>query len=355
MQPFKSLTAAEQLAEYLQQSILRGEWGDAMPGIRKLASTLGVSSNTVNAALELLHSRDMVAPQGQGRRSRVMIPGHCERPMFRVVILLYEQADVELDYVVEIQRRLKEAGHLVSLAEKSLVELGMKVERVASMVARVEADAWLVLSAPQKILEWFVKQGLPTFALFGRFRQLPMPGAGLDKIPAFRAAIRRLAQLGHKRIVLLQPDHNRKPTHALLVRESLAEMEAHGIKTGPYNVPDWEQSPAGLRKCLDSLFAVSAPTAIIFDRPNELIGAQMYLAHKKILAPRDVSLLSDYDPAFEWCTPSISCIRWHSQSWVRQVVRWTDSLVNGKDYDHKRFTKAKFVEKDSIGPAPGVS
>lgn len=352
MQPFKALSAAEQLAEYIQQGILRGEWGDSLPGIRKLANRLGVSSNTVNAALELLKNKDLLVPQGQGRRSRVVIPVDAEKPTFRVAILPYERVDVELDYVVEIQRRLKEAGHEVTIAPKSLVEINMKVERVARMVAGMEADAWLVLSAPQTILEWFVQQGLPAFAMFGRFRQLPMPGAGLNKIPAFRAAIRRLAELGHRRIVLLQPDHNRKPTYALLVRESLAEMEAHGIKTGPYNVPDWEQSPAGLRKCLDSLFAVSAPTAIIFDRPNELIGAQMYLAHKKILAPRDVSLISDDDPAFEWCSPSISCIRWQSQSWVRQAVRWVDCLANGKNYTHQRFTKAKFVEKGSVGPAP---
>ncbi len=352
MQPFKALSAAEQLAEYIQQGILRGEWGDSMPGIRKLASTLGVSSNTVNAALELLQNKDLLIPQGQGRRTRVVIPGDGAKPTFRVAILPYERADVELDYVVEIQRRLKEAGHEVSIAGKSLVELGMKVERVARMVTGMEADAWLVLSAPQTILEWFVKHELPAFALFGRFRQLPMPGAGLNKIPAFRAAIRRLVELGHRRIVLLQPDHNRKPTYALLVRESLAEMEAHGIKTGPYNVPDWEQSPAGLRKCLDSLFALSAPTAIIFDRPNELIGAQIYLAHKNIFAPRDVSLISDDDPAYEWCSPSISCIRWQSHAWVRQVMSWVDCLVKGKDYRHKRLTKATFVEKESIGPAP---
>ncbi|MFM2170358.1 MAG: hypothetical protein RI957_587 [Verrucomicrobiota bacterium] len=351
MQPFKALSTAEQLAEYIQQGIVRGVWGDSMPGIRKLAKTLGVSSNTVNAALELMKKKDLLIPQGQGRRTRVVLPRESVKKIFRVAILPYECLDVELDYVVEIQRRLKEAGHEVSIAGKSLVGLGMKVERVARMVSGMEADAWLVLSAPQMILEWFVKHELPVFALFGRFRQLPVPGAGLNKIPAFRAAIRRLVELGHRRIVLLQPDHNRKPTPALLVRESLAEMEAHGIKTGPYNVPDWEQSPAGLRKCLDSLFAVSAPTAIIFDRHQELICAQIYLAHKKIFAPRDVSLISDDDPLFEWCSPSISCISWQSHAWVRQVMSWVDCLVKGKVYLQKRFNQAKFVEKDSIGPA----
>jgi DNA-binding LacI/PurR family transcriptional regulator len=274
------------------------------------------------------------------------------RPNFRVTLLPYERADIQLDYVVEIQQRLREEGHDVSVAEKSLVELGMKTGRLARMVSGTETDAWVVFSAPREVLEWFVARSIPAFAMFGRFRQLPIAASGLDKIPAYRAAIRRLAELGHRRIVMLQPRHNREPVPALLVREALAEMAAHGIRTGAYNLPDWEQSPAGLRKRLDSLFAVSPPTAIILDRPNELIGAQIYLAQRGILAPRDVSLICDDDPAFEWCKPSVSCIRWKSGPWVRRIARWVGNVARGKEDRRQSFTKAEFVEKDTVGPAP---
>jgi DNA-binding LacI/PurR family transcriptional regulator len=352
MEPFTPLSVVDQLVAHLRDAITSGELGDSMPGIRRLASTLEVSSNTVTAALERLEHEGYLEPQGHGRRSRIVLPEGSPRPAFRVTLLPYERVDVQLDYVVEIQRRLKEEGHDVNIAEKSLVDLGMNVGRVARMVEHAETEAWVVFSAPQDILEWFVDHSLPSFALFGRFRNLPMAGIGLDKVPAFRSSIRRLAELGHRRIVLLQPKHNRKPTPARLVRESLEEMEANGIKTGPYNIPDWEQSPAGLRKCLDSLFAVSAPTAIIFDRPNELIGAQIYLAHKKILAPRDISLICDDDPAFEWCEPSISCIQWHNRSWVRRVAGWVNNVANDKIDRRQSFTKARFVERGSIGPVP---
>lgn len=352
MKPFQPMTVVDQLANYLRELIISGELGETMPGIRKLAGILGVSSNTVSAAIEQLSMDLLLVPQGHGKRSKIATIEEMNKPTFRLTMLPYERADVEIDYVVEIQRRLREAGHSVTIADKSLVDLAMKVERIARLVDQTETDAWLVFSAPKHVLQWFVDRSLPAFALFGRFRQLPMPGTGLDKIPAFRAAIRRLVELGHRRIVLLQPDHNRKPTHARLVIESLEEMEKHGIKTGSYNIPDWEQSPAGLRKCLDTLFALSAPTAILFDRPNELLGAQIYLAHRGILAPRDVSLVCDDDPAFEWCNPSISCIQWQSHSWVRQVVHWADCMANGKEYQLQRLTKATFVERDSIGPVP---
>lgn len=352
MEPFQSLTAVEQLAAHLREGILKGEMRGNMPGIRKLAAALGVSSNTVYAAVGQLEREGFLQSQGHGRRSRILLPEGAGRSVFRVTLLPYERADVQLDYVVEIQRRLKEDGHDVSVAEKSLVELGMKTSRIARMVGKTETDAWVVFSAPQEVLEWFVAHSVPAFALFGRFRRLHIPASGLDKVPAFRAAIRRLVELGHRRIVMLQPKHNREPAPALLVREALAELEAHGIKTGPYNLPDWEQSPAGLRKRIDSLFAVSPPTALILDRPNELIGAQFHLAHRGIFAPRDISLVCDDDPTFEWCEPSVSCFRWKSGAWVSRVVRWVDNVSKGKNDRKQSFTRAKFVERGTIGPPP---
>ena len=354
MEPFTPLSMVDQMVAHLRGAISSGELVGSMPGIRCLASTLGVSSNTATAALEELEREGFLKPQGHGRRSRIVLPEDFVRPACRVTLLLYERADIQLDYVVEIQQQLNEKGHDVHVAEKSLVDLGMKVDRIDRMVNRTETDAWVVFSAPQEVLEWFVVHSVPTFALFGRFRRLPLAATGLDKVPAFRAAVRRLAELGHRRIVLLQPKHNREPTPAPLVRESFEAMEANGIETGPYNLPDWEQSPAGLRRCLDSLFAVFAPTAIIFDRPNELICAQTILAHKKIFAPRDISLVCDEDPAFAWLDPPISCIRWESDPWVRRVVRWVDNVANGKDDRRQSFTKAKFVERSSIGPVPSI-
>jgi DNA-binding LacI/PurR family transcriptional regulator len=190
--------------------------------------------------------------------------------------------------------------------------------------------------------------------MFGRFRRLKLAAAGLDKAPAFRTAIKHLVGLGHSRIVLLQPKSNREPVLARLLVETLEEIESHGIKTGPYNIPEWEQTPDGLRRCLDSLFAVTPPTAIIFDRPNELIGAQIYLAHKGIFAPQDVSLICDDDEAFEWCEPSISCFRWQSRLWARRVVEWAKNIASGKEDFRQTFVKAEFVQKESIGPVPRV-
>jgi DNA-binding LacI/PurR family transcriptional regulator len=353
MEPFHSQTVVEQLAAHLRESISKGDLRGNMPGIRSLANSLGVSSNTVNGAVEQLEREGFIKPQGHGRRNLIVLPEDFSRPMFRVTLLLYERDDLQLSHVAEIQQQLKEAGHDVSLADRSLVDLGMKVERIARMVGQTETDAWVILSATQEVLEWFVAHSVPAFALSGRFRPLPIAGTGPDKVEAFQVAVRRLMELGHRRIVLLQPDHMRKPTPGLLLRKTLDEMESHGIQTGSYNLPDWEQTPEGLRRCLDSLFAVSPPTALILDRACEYLATQQHLAQQGILAPRDVSLIcTDDDLTFEWCQPKGSCIRWDSRPWVRRIVRWVDNISKGKDDRRKSFTQAKFIERGSIGPAP---
>ena len=327
--------------------------GDSMPGIQRMAGMLGVSSNTVVAALAQLEREDFLKPQGRGRRSQILVPEDIVRPAFRVTILLYDHEDLKLGYVAKIQQRLKEKGHEVSVADRNLMDLGMRPERVARMVKKTKTDAWVILSATQDVLEWFVAQSIPAFALFGRFRPLPMAGTGPDKVQAVRTAVRRLLELGHRRIVLLQPDHMRKPTIELLLRETLDELESHGIQTGSYNLPDWEQTPEGLRRCLDSLFALTPPTALVLDRATEYIGTQQYLAQQGIQVPRDVSLIcTDDDLTFEWCVPSASCICWDSRPWVHRIVRWVANIASGKDDRRQSPTKAKFVERGSIGPAP---
>jgi DNA-binding transcriptional regulator YhcF (GntR family) len=57
MEPFTPLSVVDQLVAHLRGAISRGELGGSMPGIRRLAGMLGVSSNTVTAALERLQAK----------------------------------------------------------------------------------------------------------------------------------------------------------------------------------------------------------------------------------------------------------------------------------------------------------
>jgi hypothetical protein len=350
MEAFRVLTAAEQVGEHLRAELYRGAWGGRMPGGSRLATELGVGRDTVEAALQILERDGLLVPQGAGRRRRIELPeGRVARPM-RVAILVTE--DSGADYMIDLRHLLAEAGHVPFHPAKTLVELGMDAGRVARLVNRTEANAWVVVSGSYEILEWFSWQPKPAFALFGRRGRVSIAAVGPDKVPPFAAATARLIGLGHRRISLLCRRQLRLPQPGLPGRAFLHELAAHGIPTGAFNLPDWEESKKGFVTLLDSMFGATPPTALILDEAFLFNAAFHYLAKRGLRVPEDVSLVcTDADPAFAWCEPSVARIRWDYRPVVRRVVRWAANVSHGKDDRRQTLTKAEFVEGGTIGPA----
>ncbi|GAG99275.1 unnamed protein product, partial [marine sediment metagenome] len=234
-----------------------------------------------------------------------MLPeDHAQRAL-RVGILVYDTPDQ--DFIVELRHLLEKAGLVPFFPDKTMQDLGMDVSRVARLVQKMEADAWVVVSASREVLQWFVEQEKPAFALFGRRSTLPIAGVGPDHVTAGRLLIRRLIVLGHQRIVTLARKNRRLPEPGQAERAILEEMQAHDIPTGSYNLPDWDDTPEGFHRMLDELFRVNPPTALIIDEPFLFHAAKHHLAQHGILAPAHVSLIcTDPDPTFSWCRPSIA-------------------------------------------------
>ena len=326
-----------------------------MPGINQLAAMLEVSPKTIISAVRKLEHEGLLQSQGPGRRSRIVQPENGAPPALRVAILLYEKDDASVSYIIELLHRLQEAGHVVGFAQKTLIELGMDWQKVSRFVQKTKADAWLIRSGSREVLEWFARQPKPAFALAGRRTGIPIAGGGPDKLPALKTAMQRLFALGHRHIVMLAREERRKPHPGLAERMFLGEMEARGIPTGPFNLPEWEENPESFHKCIDSLFRHTPPTALLLQEMPLFIAAQQHLAQLGILAPRDVSLLCfDPDPAFAWCQPSVAHIGWDPRPLVRRAVGWTTNVAHGKDDRRQTLTKAEFIEGGTIGPAKNL-
>lgn len=147
-----------------------------MPGGDQLAAELGVGRNTVETALQQLESEGLLLAQGHRRRRKIQPPaGEPAAEAVHVVLLLHSSADRQVHYIVELFHELIEAGHTVSIARKTLLDLHMEVPRVASFANKVKADAWVVCAASREVLQWFASQPVPAFALFGRRAGLPSP------------------------------------------------------------------------------------------------------------------------------------------------------------------------------------
>ena len=353
MRPFIPLSTAAQVAAHLREEIVRGELKDEIPGYRRLAELLGVNHKTMRAALVLLEDEKLLVSQGSGRCCRVRLEEHHAPMGFHVSILPFEDDDRLVGHLRVTIDRLEQAGHVASFAGKTLSGLNFDVNRLAQFVRKHPADAWVVIAGSREILEWCAGQPVPFFALAGRSAGLPMAGATIRKSAGITIAVRRLVDLGHRRIVMLVREDRRKPFPGGQEQNFLDTMETLGVKTGSYNLPDWTDTVDDFHRCLDSLFGHSPPTALLVDEAPHFFAVQQFLAKRGMAAPRDVSMLClDPNPCFNWCNPSIAHIRWHTRPLVSRIVRWADNVARGVDDRRNTSIKAEFVEGGTIGPAP---
>ena len=356
MKPFHLLGAVEQLTSHLRDEILGGGLTGTMPGVQLLAKQLGTSPKTVVEAVRWLECEGFLVSQGPGKRSKIVIPKHLIPRGLNIQILLYEKSDWVTGFVIELKLRLMEAGHMAHFATKSLDDLGMNVRRVERFVEKIEADAWIVLAASQPVLEWFANQPIPALGIFGRAREVPFIGSiNLAIIPTIEKIVRQLVGLGHRRTVMISREEKRLPQLGVLERRFLELLEEQGIKTGPYNLPDWEETPAGLCQCIDELFEHSPPTAIIIDEPAIFMAARIHLAQRGIMTPRDVSMVClNSDPVFAWSNPEVSLLDWDVNAMFRRALQWASNVAKGQKDCQKTLLKAEFIEGGTIGPAKKV-
>jgi len=350
----KIQSPAEQVASHLRAEIINGRWREKMPGVAHLQSVLGVNHVTVNAALQLLEHEGLLIARGKRRGREISVrPKDLRARKLRVRLLPYDQESRVAPDSLSVIDALNQQGYTAGFARKSLHDLGMNPRRVAHFVQHTQADAWIVSGASEEIFEWFSKQSVPAIGLFGRFTGKPIAGVGVRKSPIMEDLVRRLVKLGHRRIVLISHRERVAPEPALYERNFLRVLNECGIATGPYHLPEWEPDPAGLRRCLDSLFRHTPPTAMIVDEPQHLIAVQNHLRARGIRVPEEVSLIcNDSDPSFAWCEPGITHMKWSHEKLVNYVVRWVNQVALGKPHQRQKLYDAELVEGGTMAPFP---
>jgi DNA-binding LacI/PurR family transcriptional regulator len=337
-------SAVLQLAAYLRGELAQGRWAGRMPGVIRLAKELGTSRNTVEGALKKLEQDGYLLPQGHGKGRMIREDTVYSGKRMRVAILRHEKMAAIDGHIMELQHQLLEAGYSAVLAEKSLTDIDGDLGRLENLVQRTNAAAWVVVVGTREILQWFSSRDIPVYALFGRRRDLAIAGGGPDKSEAYRAVVRKLVELGHRRIVLLALTSRRLPSPGLPERAFLEELQAHGITTGRFNLPDWEETPEDLQHLLDACFRITPPTAFLVDEAYLFHATKHHLAAQGIRIPKDVSLVcTDPDRTFSWCLPSIAHIRWDNRPLLRHVLRWADLVKQRKEERKQINIPAEFV------------
>jgi DNA-binding LacI/PurR family transcriptional regulator len=232
--------------------------------------------------------------------------------------------------------------------------MGMRVGRVARQVQSMDIDAWVIVGGSAEVLEWFEQRKEPAFAFHGRLMQVGLASLAVRKSPVISTLVGKLANYGHRRIVLLARTERRQPRPGFFERHFLESLESHGIPTSGYNIPEWEDSPEGLGKVIDSLFQVTPPTALLVGDSALFHAVQLHLAARGLFAPRDLSLFcNDAEESFHWTRPEVSHIEWDSRPAARRIVNWAGNIASGREDTRKTFIKARLYEGGTLGPRKG--
>ncbi len=356
MSTFRRLSLIEQTAAHIREGLRGGRWRGQLPGVVRLAADLGVSINTLRTALRTVEAEGLVELGANGRSRHVPDKATRRTRPLRIGILLFEplanEAGQGLEILLGLHHELEAAGFTVFFSKETQCGLGHDVKRIARLVQRARADAWVVGSGSRAVLEWFAAQPQPAAALFGRRAGLPMAGVGPNKLPALLAATRQLIALGHRRIVCVCRRALRLPEPSPLARALLDELAAHGcVGAGDFNLPDWEETPAGLHALFTSLFRTTPPTALFLDETPIVFAAQQFLAERKLRVPEQVSLVAeDRDACFQWCQPPIAHIAWRSAPVIRRIVQWATAVSQHRTDVRQVTFPAEFIPGGTIGP-----
>jgi DNA-binding LacI/PurR family transcriptional regulator len=298
----------------------------------------------------------VLVSQGPGKPRRIHAQGIGKARKLRIAFLLYEPADRKNEDILNMTHQLVEAGHYPFFAKRTLVELSMGVNAVSRLVEKTQADAWVVEAGSLPVLDWFSKQAFPAFALFGRAAGLPIASALAYTIPAVREAVNHLISIGHRRIVMIAREDRRKPKAGFTEQLFLDTLEARGIPTGSFNLPDWEETPRGLHSLLDSLFRHTPPTALLIQGAEFTTATMLYCAHHGIRIPKQLSVISmDPDKNFAWSKPEISHISFDRNPLIRRFMTWINNLEKGKDDRQMMTADAIFVRGNTTAPPAGKS
>lgn len=358
MQPLRRQTLVEQTAQHLREGISARHWAEYLPGVVSLATELGVSRDTVRAAIQLLEQEGALKAGGAGKRRMIIRRRNhlTSHRALRVAILLDDHLPSNnahsQELFLSIKYTVEAAGHTCIFSEKSMRQLS-SLPHLARFVRATKADAWIVYSGTREVLEWFAGQKTPVLAIGGRAPGLPIASAHTDLRRAMAAAVNALVTHGHHRIVLICDSNWRNPAPSLSARAFMDSLVRHGIKTSNFNLPEWEETPDGFERMMTSLFHTTPPTALVIVEPAVCVAARIFLAERGIVVPRDLSLVSMLpDPAFSLHRPKIAHFEWTIPALVNRAAQWVKAAARGTADREATFFHAKFRP---CGTIAGVS
>ncbi|MGA5582605.1 LacI family DNA-binding transcriptional regulator [Streptomyces thermodiastaticus] len=178
-----------------------------------------------------------------------------------------------------------------------------------------------------------------------------LTSVSLDDRPAYVAAVRRLAELGHRRIAHVEGPQSFHHAHRrrMAWEETLRDL---GLPVGPV-LPGGFTAEGGARATRELLALAEPPTAIVYGNDLAATAGLSVAQELGVPVPERLSVIGyDDTPLTRYTHPPLSSARADARAWGEAAARALDGVLAGEDVAHVVLPPAEFVPRASIGPAP---
>ncbi|MGC5001340.1 LacI family DNA-binding transcriptional regulator [Streptomyces sp. DT203] len=193
--------------------------------------------------------------------------------------------------------------------------------------------------------------GLPAVAVGRRGWADGLCAVELDDRPAFVTAIRRLAELGHRRIAHVEGPQEYR--HAQRRRAAWADtLRELGLPEGPLR-PGGFTAEGGAAATRELLALDEPPTAIVYGNDLSATAGLAVAQELGVRVPDRLSIVG-YDDTIlaQYTHPPLTSARADAQGWGAAAARALDAVIADGSAPDVELPPAEFLPRGSIGPAP---
>lgn len=346
-------------AHILEEEIRRGRWMNYLPGYRALSKELGVSPRVVTDSLDILTRRKVLLP-AEARRPRKINPDQStiildgqQKCLTVLSAIPYDQHNENTRHLLEkIYQRMSSVEWSVFMEISKEYGAGEVSEHLEILACQRRHHRWLLISPSGNIVRWAMKKNLQVICLGGSVCDLPPPLVCLSISSLLKASFEKMVFLGHQKICLMtsRRTSNMFPHLADFVGEL---FQKHYIPYHqPYNLPlPEDDTPQSFQDCLESLFQLTPPTAIITAEPQFLPAIYSHCYRRGVLIPEQLSLITMQNASNQqWFVPQPAYFEAALESFLNPICNWIENYP--KLPCASRFVEPDFMVEGSVGPPP---
>jgi LacI family transcriptional regulator len=314
-----------QSVQAIRDAITSELWVKHLPGERVLCQKLGVSRPTIRKALEVLKTDGTLQVSHGKQRTITARPDLSSKPPKCTVAILLRLNEHGLSPTAgrladELKPLLQEADLDLEIYSHNNLFSSQPEHALATLTRNSKIAAWILISCPHPVHQWFFNHGLPTIVAGSCDESVLLPSIDLDYRAVCRHAAGQLLAKGHQRIGLIISDRNIAGDVASEAGffEAVANSQRKSIQP---MVIKHNATPEGLYRRLESCFNNGTlPTGLLVAKPLDVLTTLSFLHNHNLRVPNEISLIArDHAPMLDAIIPKIAGYRFHRDRMVRQI------------------------------------